>query len=374
MSVSSLGVEVKTADSPPDEWTSLAANAPLFATPRWLRAVRDRSAGTPHYFLEGPAGLFGMVCSTAETDDGFNLFDIVAGAPRTLPLTDESIEARAKIRQEAPPTTNWFPNLVVSLPSAECVLVGDESKALALAAGIVDWAREQSLAAVTVPYLRRRDTALNAALDDLGFTRSAGTFTSELQLPGSNFDDYLASFTKHRRQSIRHEMRVVAEAGVEIRKRTLSECIDQLVELRLSLKRKYGRTPNEPKERKTFEDLMSNFSDDELHVLTAEAGTATIGFGLDLIYNDVWHGIVSGTDYDDPRSNFVSFELDFYSPIRRAYEIGIKEFQLGLASWEAKHHRGAALVPMDVWTLPLNPALKDAVETSAAVTRLKWSG
>lgn len=320
--------------------------------------------------MSDSVGLFGMLCTDVETDDAFNLFDLITGHPRTVPLSESSVEARVALRAAAPSPEAWFPSLILSLPSAECVAAGSEYGLGELVDGIVDWSSGQKLAAVAFPYLRSRDTELGAVLGKHGFTKSPITFTCELHLPGTGFDDYLANFTKHRRQSIRREIRVVEESGVEIRKRGLGECLDELVGLRLSLKRKYGRTPNEPKENRTFAGLMDNFSEDELHLLTAEVEGSMIGFGLDLIWNGVWHGLLSGTNYDDPRSKFVSFELDFYSPFRRAYEMGIKEFQLGIASWDAKQHRGADLVPMDMWTLPLDPALQSSVESSAQLTEL----
>lgn len=376
-----MKVETKVGELPPNEWEALSEGASVFATSRWLRAIEGRAAGPPHYFFltdggEPSVGLFGMLCQTAATDDAFNLFEIVAGIPRTMPLTEEATAARADLHKSIPPAEAWFPNMILSLPSAECALVGSAAGSReavgTLVDGIIEWARGQSLAAISFLYVRRPQAVLEAALSERHFIRSALTHTCELHLPGSEFEDYLGMFSKHRRQSIRREIRVVEGAGVEIRRRGLGECLDQLVELRLALKRKYGRSPNEDKERRTFSGLMDNFSEDELNLFTAEADGRVLAFGLDLIWNGVWHGLLSGTDYDDPKSNFVSFHLDFYSPIRRAYEIGVREFQMGTASWEAKHHRGCALVPMDAWTLPVDPKLAPAVSESASRTRLRW--
>jgi len=379
-------IEDRVGDLPPPEWESLAEGGPLAVSVPWLRSVASRAQGEGHWFLafddrDGDStpvcGLFATLAGTAATDDAFNLHDVLFGAPRTMPLADDAIAAREQRREQSPARDEWFPNLVVTLPSAECLPVGpgaaDPKTTEVLVDGIVDWARRNELAAVSFLYLRRTHTALTDTLASRAFTRLPLSFTGELHLPGTGFDDYLAALPKQRRRSVRKEMETVEDAGVTIRRRDVKECLDDLVELRLALKRKYGRTPNPDKERSSFHGLIDEFSPDELHLLTAEIGEQLLGFGLDIVYNGVWNGVVSGTNYDDPRSDSVSFCLDYYEPVRHAYERGVRTLAFGMAAWEAKRNRGCELVPLDGYVLALRDDLAPAVAAAPTAAVLRFT-
>lgn len=371
---------VREGPVPPDEWHALAAGAPLAASPPWLRSVAARAQGPGRWFIlrddtgTPVAGLYGTVAETEATDDAFNLYDVLTGEPRTMPLTDDERAGRAALRAASPPRAAWFPNLVLTLPSAECVPVGpgatDRTVVRHLIGAIVQWATEQGMVAVAALYVRRRHTALTEALTASAFTSRPVSATAELHLPGTGFDDYLASLSKQRRRSARVEEARVRAAGVRIERRPLAEMLDRLVELRVEAKRKYGRTPNPEKERRSFEALAAELGD-RLHLLVAEvvADGKVIGFGLDVVVDGVWHGIVNGIAHDDPRTDSVAFALDYYEPIRAAYRLGVREMQFGMAAWETKRNRGCTLVPLDGFVLPLDVALAPTVAAASGASR-----
>lgn len=369
-------MEVVSAEIPPESWAKLAEGGPLFTTVAWFKATHERAAGTPHFFLLDDLGIAGMVADTSEFDAPVNIYELLNGTPPWMPLTDESIELRSKVTESAPPIESWFPNLVVTLPAAACLTVGpgedSRQKVDQLVGEVIDWARNRRMSSISFLYVPPNEKVLQTSLLNRGLVRLPLTLNCELSIPGMSFDDYLESLPGGRRNSVRRELREVADSGLVIRRRPLDECLEEVVRLRLSLKKKYGRSQNEPKARRAFTGLMENFPPDNLFLFSAEADGSMVSFSLYLAKGTTWHALLTGTEYDDPRWKFAYFDLLFYTPIRHAYEAGARLLDLGGASWEAKRNRGADLFRWYGFILPLDPELEEAVSESARVTELRF--
>lgn len=369
-------MKVTAGNIPPESWDALSKSGPLFASRAWLSAIEGRAAGTPHYFELGEVGIAGMAAENPDFDAPVNVYELLTGSPPWMPLTEKSAELRHEVKEKTPPAGSWFPNLVVTLPSARCMTVGSNRGSAAnvdrLVDELIDWAREQKMAAISFLYLPPVESVLEAALTNRGLLRLPLTHNCELSLPGDNFDDYLTMLSSGRRNSIRREIREVAEANLRIERRPLDECVDDLVRLRLRQKQKYGRAQNEPKARRAFTGLIDNFPPEDLLLFVAEAEGSMVSFSLYLAEGPTWHALLTGTEYDDPRWKFAYFDLLFYTPIRHAYESGARRLDLGGASWEAKRNRGCDLVRHDGFLLAFSPELMEAATESARVTELRF--
>lgn len=375
-------LEVAVGDLPPESWVRITEDGPLFASERWLKAVEGRAAGPPHFFMSdgegGPVvGLGAMLARDPSFDAPVNIHELLTGTPPWTPLTDESWKERTRIRSTGPPAESWFPNLAVTLPSGVCLTVGPGAKSDEavdeLVGEIIEWARERSMAILGFLFVAPEEEVLSRVLSKRELIKARLSYDCQLELPGKMIEDYLAFLPGKRRNSVRREMRHVEEAGVIIRRRHLDECLEDLVELRLQLKRKYGRSPNEEKARGAFTGLIDNIPREEIYLFTAEAGGEMVSFSLFLAEGNRWHALMTGTEYDDPRWRFLYFELIYYSPIKAAYEAGARRLSFGAASWEAKLNRGCILVPLYGYFLPLRAELEHSVEHAAQATDLMFS-
>lgn len=376
-------LEMTAGNLPPEAWVAMTKGGPLFASPPWLRAIEGREAGKPHYFFlrdggKASIGIAAMLADTPEFDEPLNLYEILTGTPVWTPLTEESQQLRDKIRRSAPPPEEWLPNMVVSLPSGQCITVGPDSGSKEaiddLVEGVINWTRQHGMAAVSFLYLNPEETALAESLARQGLFRLPITVNCELNLPGESLEDYFQMLPGNRRTSIRREIRQVREEGLTIRRRGLEECLEELVRLRLELKRKYGRSQNEAKARHAFTGLIENFPPEQLFLFTAESEAKMVSFSLFLQGDQAWYALMTGTEQDDPRWKFVYFDLLFYTPVGHAYEAGVRRIDFGAASWQAKRNRGCDLIPIYGFILPLRPELEKTVVESVRVTQLLHSG
>jgi hypothetical protein len=196
----------------PPEWPELAAGGPIFASERWLAAMRGRVPGTAYTFLLRESGtarlaLYGTVV-TGGRAEVFTLPYILTGDPRELPLSGATRATRAAWRTSSPdgapsrlpPDDAWYPHLVVMLPGYEChplgPLAGDPEALAMLTGAIVGWAAARSLRAVAFLYTPPSAAALRKALAARGFHRVPLAYTCELELPGNGFEDYLAGLAR----------------------------------------------------------------------------------------------------------------------------------------------------------------------------------
>ncbi|MGW0070105.1 hypothetical protein ACWDUI_21890 [Streptosporangium sandarakinum] len=364
----------------PPEWPALAADGPMFATERWLTAMRGRVPGAAYTFVLREAGaavlaLYGTVVTGVDRPGRGEVFDlpyVLVGDPAELPLSAAARAARAAGPPlPAPPREGWFPHLVVMLPGYECHPLGplarDREALDALVGAITDWARERGLRAVAFLYPPPGTAPLGRVLSARGFTGVPLAYSCELRLPGGGFEDYLAALPRKRRGEARRELRLLREAGVEVRAERVSEPGADVVELKCGHSAKYnGRPPDRAKTAGRLRDLCAGGA----LLLRAERAGDLLGYGLFVEHAGVWYCVSTGMDYSSAAARHTYFATVFYEPARLAYPAGVRRLHYGQGSWRAKTARGCEAVELPGWVLPLDPALEPAVTWSARTTAL----
>jgi Peptidogalycan biosysnthesis/recognition len=358
-------------------WPALAVDAPMLATPGWLRAMDGRLGARPLTFEvwsddRVELAAFASVQTTSRPGEFFDLHHILVRPTPDFPLTEQSRAAREALSRTAP--DDWLPSLVVMLPGYECVPVGpgstDPAALAALVTGALDWAAEHDIPTVAFLYLRPTRLALADALREQGFTRLPLTYTWDLHLPGDGIEDYLAALPRKRRKETRREARMLAESGVDIRPVAVEPVFDELVALRCQLVTKYRGRADHAHEAARLRTMIEDVAGGDPTLLLATADDTPVGFALFAPNRDEWLCLAVGHDYADPRSRLTYFGAAYYRAAETAYAVGVRTLGYGQGSWQAKRARGCAPTLMAGWVHSTDPALAATVRASAEVTEL----
>jgi hypothetical protein len=370
-------VQLEVVDGLSARWPELAVDAPMLATPGWLRAMDGRLGARPLTFVVRSAArtelaAFASVQTTSRPGEFFDLHHVLIRPTPDFPLTERSRAERTQLSLTAP--DNWLPSLVVMLPGYECVPVGpgatDPAALSALVDGTLDWAADQGIPTVAFLYLRPEQHALADALRDREFSRLPLTYTWDLHLAGDGIDDYLASLPRKRRKETRRETRTLAESGVDIREADVWPVFDALVDLRCQLVAKYRGRADRAHEGSRLRTMVEVVAGGHPTLLLATADDTPVGFALFAPNRDEWLCLAVGHDYADPRSRLTYFGAAYYRAAEAAYAAGVRTLGYGQGSWQAKRARGCLPTPMAGWVHSTDPALAAAVRASAEMTEL----
>ncbi|MFC6086181.1 GNAT family N-acetyltransferase [Sphaerisporangium aureirubrum] len=358
----------------PPEWPELAADGPIFATERWLTAMRGRIPGTAYTFVLRESGaprlaLYGTVITGGGRDEVFTLPYVLTGSPRELPLSDATRAARAAMAP--PPEDGWYPHLVVMLPGYEChplgPLAGDRGALDELTGAITAWAADRSLRAVAFLYTPPSAMPLQDVLAGRGFHRVPLAYSCELDPPGDGFGDYLSALPRKRRTEARREMRRLAEAGVTVRAVQVDRPPADVVDLKCGHSAKYNGAPADPA---TVRARLEGLCAGSALLFRAEIAGTLVGYALFIGHAGVWYCVSTAMDYDRPDARHTYFATVFYEPARLAYESGVRRLHYGQGSWRAKTSRGCRAVELPGWVLPLDSRLAAPVAEIARTTVL----
>ncbi len=360
-------------------WAPLAHDAPMLATPGWLRAMDGRLGPRPLTFLVSSAdrvvlAAFASVQTVPRPGEFFDPHHILIAPTADFPLTDAARAARTDLSRTAPGPEAWLPSLVVMLPGYECVPVGpaaDDAAALReLVAGALAWAADEGIANVLFLYLRPEQTALADALRDNDFTAFPLTYTWDLPLPGHGLDDYLRALPNKRRRDTGREMRALAASGVTLSPAPVESVFDDLVRLRCQLVRKYRHDVDVDRERVRLRTMIDVVAGGKPVVLTATADGALLSFAMFGPTGTAWTCLAVGSDYSDPRHRLAYFHTTYVRAAEAAYAAGAESIGYGQGAWQAKRARGCHPTRMTGWLHTSDPALAATARASAAITEL----
>jgi hypothetical protein len=374
--------EVHEGVSP--DWPALAADGPLLASPRWLRAMRGRLGArtlTLTVRRDGRPCLAALasVQSHPRPAEFFDLHHVLISTAPALPLTAAARAARADLAGRAPEPARWTPNLVVMLPGYECVPVGPGADDRHLLGALVDaawqWAGAAGLHTVAFLYTRPEAVALAAALAGRDFVPVPLSLTWDLPVPADGLAGYLAALPRKRRQEARRELRRLDAEGVELRPLQPAEIHDppalaRLAALRCQLVDKYRGTADEEAEHARLASLVEDVAGGRPRVLAALACGRIIGYALFAEHRNGWHCLSVGHDYTDPRSRLGYFGTAFYRAVALAAEAGVSSLGYGQGAAPAKRARGCVGTPLTGWVRSTDPQLTAAVRASAVISAL----
>ncbi|MGI5484532.1 peptidogalycan biosysnthesis protein [Streptomyces lavendofoliae] len=312
------------ATVPAADWDRLARSAGLYLSHRWLAGeeadptasasyvlVRDAAGGlvaaTPLYVVHSePNALYEPV----HLPPGAGRPRVVAGARRgyhNAPLTDPRLSGEQR---------------------AACLrLLRDAARAHAARHGTTHWwpYLTESAARQLAPLYRTPPHRLD---DD-----------ATIPLPGTGFDDYLASLPSKRRVAVRHERAAFDAAGLDVRRLALADCHRDAGRLLAALQVSHGHADDTG----TMTRLLERQADamgERARVVAAYDGPRLAAFCLYYHYGATTWLRAVGTDPARPVP-FAYFALAYYLPIEDAYRHGSGAVHAGIKAIRAKRLRGA---------------------------------
>ena len=196
---------------------------------------------------------------------------------------------------------------------------------------------------------------LPAAARELGWKSAVIAGESRLEVRWSSFDEYLASRSRDRRQSIRAEIRSFAQRGLRIDVGGAEALDDSLAPLHAQWRSKYGRAVA-PADLVRQYALARRHLADSIQVFLARRGDRTVAFSLFYEHAGVLYSRALGFDYAETARDFTYFNLLFYEPIKAAIEQGLYLIHYSLESYETKVRRGCRVRPCRAYVKPLNGA------------------
>jgi hypothetical protein len=365
---------------PPPIWDELDPQPPLFASRGWLDCMGSRLEGEHRWFVEAAStpqavGLFGSLVADAAVSESKNPWGLLfEPCPAARELTDDAVSRLESIRSGGPARADWFPAMVVTFPGLECFAIGAgrnlDSPLDRVIAQVLTSASEEGARTVAFLYVQPEDDALAAALQRAGLVQAPIATRANLRLPGTTFEDYLASLSRNGRHSVAGDRRHLARHGVQVRQCPLPAAddatIDELVRLRAQHRSKYGKRPDDDGER----DRLASFQQlgTKVTLFLAEVDGRVIGFSLLLDAGAVHHLWMTGTDYEDSRSRNTYFEVMYHAPIEYGYEAGISEISFSYGTELPKVRRGCRIDPVYAYLRPPADSLT-ATRQAAEVLR-----
>jgi hypothetical protein len=363
------GHPVMTArDGVAPDWADIIGDdVPVLASRPWIRATAQRLSPDRMTFLvqDGAraAGLQAAVVTDPAAYETYNLYRMLFAEPQVFKFPADAVGQRRALREKAAPARQWFPNLAVLYPGYDCFVASMNAPAGQLTRSLVDgiwaWASDQGLRAVSFLYVAA-DSDLATVLAERGFHRLPLTFRTVLPVTGG-FDEYLGRLPRKRAAEIRRERRRLGEAGIRTRRCDPAEYFTDILTLRCSLVGRYGHPVNPDKEARNLGGLIECFGPDGVCLYCSFAGAEPVGFSLFVVWNGTRYAAYTGT-LSRPDTRFAYFDHLIYVPYEGAAAERGGCLDLGVGAWQAKHARGCALMPADIWASGLDAAVDRSIE------------
>lgn len=214
-------------------------------------------------------------------------------------------------------------------------------------------AAERGAATIAALYCDDADLELAAAFKAHGGVRLPSHATYRLDLPGTGWDDWLASLPRKQRFKETADVRKLTDAGVSYDVRPLTEAdIEWIVPLEMGLYHKYGNDYRLTEATALHQAYLTHLGADSF-VIEARRDGARVGFASLIRDGEVAFIRQAGFDAEATAGAPVYFGAVFHSAIRWAYANGVRALDLSISSGQVKRRRGAQELTRSAWIVPL---------------------
>lgn len=184
------------------------------------------------------------------------------------------------------------------------------------------------------------ETSLRQHMRESGFEELFLFFESRIDMTFKNFDEFLAPFKSEPRRRFKQEMRQAEKMGYRF------DVLTNFEHLSAELERFYNATYNKYGEEHfhhpaSFWTEVSRNVAPMMETIVAYRGDEPKGFVNLLKKGDQLWAYKVGRSEEGEKENPIYFNLVFYEPLRRAFELGSKHFWLSAGAVDAKRRRGA---------------------------------
>ncbi|MEV6429735.1 GNAT family N-acetyltransferase [Nocardia sp. NPDC051463] len=343
-----------TSDTRPPEWDSLAASTADFeVSSRWLETMAPLLPGEPRWLIAHAGGRaqIGLHLRFARTPPAEPRYDIAAILRGDIP----SLDQRPILLSKTPGVESLYPAVLAVLPGYTCIPAGPGATDPALLAATLRatdaWARQQGARSVSFLYVPEREKILRRALEEFG-ARPVQLFpTCVMPVTFDSMDEYLMRLGRSRRAGLRRLLRWVDETGMTLGEQDLSEVREEVLELRMSLLRRYHHSADDQDAQlATIDRIVRNYPPEDRALTTLRRGDQIIGFTLGLRHGDMLRGLWSG---QLPEARGAYFLLVFYGEVEAALRRGLTSINYGTLQWQEKTSFGCRLEQLvgHTWSL-----------------------
>ena len=217
------------------------------------------------------------------------------------------------------------------------VFARDPAGQVELLEAIVDWAREQGLAAVVLSFVLGSDEMLRRSLAEAGFASAFYEGDFYLPLDAADMGEFLRGLDPGPRKQFRNDINRLRRSDVRIELLTHpSRLAAELADHYESLMGKYGQSGYELNEEsfRRFERVP------EGKLVVALAGSEILGFAISIAGHGVFHLLRYGRRGDAGEWARVYSNLVYVESVAQAIALGCRRVHFGKASHRTKTLRG----------------------------------
>ena len=352
-------MEIRVHDTlatvPPTDWEPVAAQAGLYSSYDWLRLVEQEVSGSCRYLVAcDGAGLVGALPVYLTADES-NPYYQPASVFRAAKPGRGGRYCVAGSRSGYSNQLLLAGRLTEAGRRATIAALLDELAALSTAEG-----QQHSF------LLYLNDQGLRQVSGHAEHVSSVLSYSGDawLDAPGSCFDDYLASVSTTRRDTIRKEIRGFTKQGLTTIRADPRDQLDLITRFAQLCNEKYQVEENATELRDRFERQVDALGGNGV-LFVCQRGSEAVGMALSYRWGDRLYLRASGFDHAAAAGGYPYFNVVIYEPLRHCYDTGLRGLHLGTGSHDAKAKRGARIGPLGAVALP---ALATAADDPAAPT------
>ncbi|WP_171074526.1 peptidogalycan biosysnthesis protein [Nonomuraea basaltis] len=175
--------------------------------------------------------------------------------------------------------------------------------------------------------------------------RLASVAQTELELPGEDFEDYLATLPRNTRTSVRREVGLFAK-DCATETVPLREAITTIAPMIVNVRAKHGMAYSVDAVTRRLSAYSSALGDASSMAVLCRVQGRIAGTGVMCR----WHDRLYVTDFgrldDEAPDPFVYFNAAIYEPIKYAYSVGLSRVVTGAGAELGKARRGSAVLPL----------------------------
>lgn len=341
-------------DRPGEGWVDLLTEQDLFITPDWIDVGPGEYGG----------GLLDMTVATVHDSSG-----VVAGAAawmfdqscsETLCRPDLLMPvepARSSVLFPVVLAGGWYDSRVQG--------VVDRSTCELILSALEHWGRERGAGSICWSGVAVAEQTLAESLAGRGYRQSPLTPRWALEGPWRDLDDYLAQLPSRRRNSVRREIRQVAEAGISCHTRPLT--LDDLGEAMPLVEQNVLRYDGQV-DLARYQEWVGRLVGrtevfPEIHV--AERAGRMVGCVVTSRFRGRMYALFPGFDYQEIEEVPVYFVLAYYHLVTHASAHGLHAIEYGPEADDAKRRRGCTASDQSLWIKPLGPEAAVVIDEAA---------
>jgi hypothetical protein len=167
-----------------------------------------------------------------------------------------------------------------------------------------------------------------------------------IELPGTDFDDYLSSLSAARRSTVRRDLARFARSGLSMGTCRLSQSLAFAPGLLAAVAAKHGGQPDVARMQSALREQAAELDEVSVVAFAAPPGGPPVAYSLSYVYGDTLFVRLAGLDHDRAQASAAYFVATYYEPIRLAYRLGLRAVNVGIISYRPKVLRGAVVSPL----------------------------